>query len=88
MSKKQAKQTTKLHFSMSEGQAATFPDWESRELDIEVTGRVFLVFGWLQDEDEKVIAKISQELWMAIDQSGQLIEFSDVSIEGGVTDYV
>ena len=64
-------------FSMSEGQAEHFPDWESRELTVECRGRIFLVFDFLQDEDSTVLAHFDGDFWTARADGRQ---YSDVAI--------
>lgn len=67
----------KIIFSMSEGQAERFPDWESRELTIEKPGSVYLVYGFLQDEDATVLARFDGDYWIA---ERDRREYSDVGI--------
>lgn len=76
---------SKIVFSMSEGQAEHYPDWESRKLTVETPGSVHLAFGFLQDEHSNPIARLHGSLWIA-DADGP--DYSDVAIvadDGTVT---
>lgn len=64
-------------FSMSEGQAERFPDWESRTLTVETEGSIHLVFEYLHDQDANVLAVFDGSYWTAIADHR---EYSDVGI--------
>jgi len=67
----------KVVFSMSEGQASRFPDWEDRELTVQAVGGVYLMFEFLQDADATVLAHFDGTFWIAA-ADGR--EYSDVGI--------
>jgi hypothetical protein len=68
---------TKLVFSMSEGQADRFPDWQTRHLTVDTGGSVHLVYRYLQDADSNVLAHFDGGLWTAAVDG---CEYSDVGI--------
>jgi hypothetical protein len=68
---------TKIVFSMSEGQAEQFPDWEARELTVDTGGSVQLIFDTLQDADSNLLAHFDGGFWTAA-ADGR--EYSDIGI--------
>jgi hypothetical protein len=70
----------RLQFTLSEAQADTHPDWETRELTLDVEGTVELVYDTLRDSStSNVLASLdaAQGLWVA-EQDGRA--YSDIVI--------